>query len=280
VPPPRRPAALNPPAAARPTPAPLLAPRVAEDSSLPWRRFAVAVDPPDGRPMIAIVIDDAGVDRAHTQQAIRLKAPITISFLPYAPDLKEQSEAAHAAGHELLAHVPMEPFGAYADPGPNVLLVSLSRTELLHRLQRDLDGFTGYVGVNNHMGSRFTSNAEGMGTVAAELRRRGLLFLDSRTTAQTVAFQVAVEHGVPAVSRDVFLDNEDKSEEVRRRLAEVEQIARRQGHAIAIGHPRAVTLGELAPWLAGIEGKGFRLVPVSAVVMSRIMLAGEPGIRP
>src|SRR5205807_7267740 len=122
-----------------------------------------------------------------------------------------------AAGHELLAHVPMEPFGAYADPGPNVLLVGLSRADLLHRLGRDLDSFTGYVGINNHMGSRFTSHAEGMGTVAAELRRRGLLFLDSRTTAQTVAFQVAVEHGVPSVSRDVFLDNEDKPEAVQRR---------------------------------------------------------------
>jgi polysaccharide deacetylase 2 family uncharacterized protein YibQ len=159
-------------------------------------------------------------------------------------------------------------------------LVSLSRTELLHRLTRDLDSFSGYVGINNHMGSRFTSQAEGMGVVAAELRRRGLLFLDSRTTAQTVAFQVAVEHGVPSVSRDVFLDNEDKAEAIDRRLAEVEQIARRQGHAIAIGHPREATLGELAPWLARLEGRGFRLVPVSAVVMSRIMLAGEPGIRP
>ncbi len=199
------------------------------DANQPWRRHAVAVTPLDDRPMIAVVIDDAGVDRAHTAQAIRLRAPVTI------------------------------------------------RSEMLHRLVRDLDSFPGYVGINNHMGSRFTSNAESMGTVAAELKRRGLLFLDSRTTAQSVAFQVAVEHGVPSAVRDVFLDNEDRSDAVARRLAELEQIARRQGHAIAIGHPREVTLGELAPWLAGVEARGFRLVPVSAVVMSRITVAGELG---
>ncbi|MBI1776324.1 MAG: divergent polysaccharide deacetylase family protein [Proteobacteria bacterium] len=249
------------------------------DQGQPWRRYAVAVPPPDDRPMIAVVIDDAGVDRARTQQAIRLRAPLTIAFLPYAQDLKAQTEAAHAAGHELMVHVPMEPFGEYHDPGPNVLLVKQSRTELLHRLVRDLESFQGYVGINNHMGSRFTSNAETMGPVAAELKRRGLLFLDSRTTAQSVAFQVAVEHGVPSAVRDVFLDNEDRSDAVLRRLAELEQIARRQGHAIAIGHPREVTLAELEQWLLGVETRGFRLVPVSAVVMSRIMVAGELGDR-
>jgi polysaccharide deacetylase 2 family uncharacterized protein YibQ len=277
-----RPAALAapPPVSPKAGPAPSPSPRPQDDASLPWRRYAVAVDPPDGRPMIAIVIDDAGVDRLHTQQAIRMHGPLTISFLPYALDLPEQSRAAHAAGHELLVHVPMEPFGAYNDPGPNVLMVGQSHAELLHRLVRDLDSFQGYVGINNHMGSRFTSQAEGMSTVASELRHRGLLFLDSRTTAQSVAFQVAVEHGVPSVVRDVFLDNEDKAAEVERRLAEVEQIARRQGHAIAIGHPREVTLTVLAPWLAAVGERGFRLVPVSAVVMSRFMLAGEVGHRP
>jgi polysaccharide deacetylase 2 family uncharacterized protein YibQ len=277
---PRAGAPAPPPASPKPREAPALSPRPLEEASLPWRRYAVAADPPDGRPMIAIVIDDAGVDRGHTQQAIRMHGPLTISFLPYALDLPEQSRAAHAAGHELLVHVPMEPFGAYNDPGPNVLMVGQSHAELLHRLVRDLDSFSGYVGINNHMGSRFTSQADGMATVAGELKHRGLLFLDSRTTAQSVAFQVAVEHGVPSVVRDVFLDNEDKTAEVERRLAEVEQIARRQGHAIAIGHPREVTLAVLAPWLAGVEQRGFRLVPVSAVVMSRIMLAGELGRRP
>ena len=107
-----------------------------------------------------------------------------------------------------MLHLPMEPNGR-ADPGPNALLVALTDSELRQRVTTALDSFDGYVGVNNHMGSRFTAYRPGMETVLRQFKARGLLFLDSRTTAQTVGDQVAQELGVPSVARNVFLDDDE-----------------------------------------------------------------------
>ena len=109
-----------------------------------------------------------------------------LSFLPYADDLPGQTELAHRRGHELLVHVPMEPLGTGNNPGPNALTISLGSDELVGRLRRDLTRFDGFVGINNHMGSKFTSFGPGMALVMAELRSRGLLWLDSRTTGGSV----------------------------------------------------------------------------------------------
>ena len=183
-------------------------------------------------------------------------------------DLREQAKAARAHGQELMLHLPMEPSGR-ADPGPNALLVSLTDTELKQRVTTALDSFDGYVGVNNHMGSRFTAFKPGMETVLRQFKARGLLFLDSRTTAQTVGDQLAQELGVPSVARNVFLDDDESLDAVRRKLAETEAVARRQGFAVAIGHPHEATLQALAEWLPGVAGKGFALAPFSAVLRKR-----------
>lgn len=231
-----------------------------------WRQYAIAVEPSDGRPRIAIVIDDLGVDRRRTAQAIALPAPLTMAFLSYAPDLARQTAAARDAGHELLVHVPMQPGSPGIDPGPNVLAVDLDGDEVLRRLQWGLARFPGHVGINNHMGSRFTADSEGMTVVMSELKRRGLLFLDSLTTGQSVGTRLAVQGRVPFAVRNVFLDNVDDPEAVRARLAETETLARRHGLAIAIGHPRDATLEVLTTWTREIVERGIQLVPVSAVV--------------
>jgi len=115
------------------------------------------------------------------------------------------------------------------------------------------------------MGSKFTADPKGVGVVMAELGRRGLMFLDSRTTGRTVAARLARKAGVPVVERNVFLDNVGDVAAVRARLAEVERVARRRGSAVAIGHPRDATLTALAGWLGDLERRGFVLVPVSAL---------------
>ncbi len=231
----------------------------------PWRRFAVAAPDTGGRPMIAVVIDDMGVDRKRTARTIALVGPLTLSFLTYADDLERQTAAARKAGHELLLHVSMEP-GGNVDPGPNVLLVGLGAEELRRRLRWGLSRFDTYVGINNHMGSKFTAAAAGMAVVMEELKARGLLFLDSRTSGATVGAKLARRFGVPFAERNVFLDNVNQVAAVNARLAEVERLARRKGFAIAIGHPRDATITALTRWLDGIAAKGFALVPLSAVV--------------
>jgi len=221
-----------------------------------------------GGALVAVVIDDVGIDRPRSKRAWELPGPLTMSFLPYAKDLRDQARAARARGHELLLHLPMEPTGR-ADPGPNALLVSLSDAEIKQRTAAALDSFDGYVGVNNHMGSRFTTFRPGMETVLRQFKGRGLMFLDSRTTAQSVGDQLAQEMGVPSIVRHVFLDDDESLESVRRKLAEAEAVARRQGFVVAIGHPHEATLQALGEWLPGLQAKGMALAPASAVLRKR-----------
>jgi hypothetical protein len=120
------------------------------------------------------------------------------------------------------------------------------------------------------MGSQFTRDRRAMAPVIAELKERGLLFLDSRTSGSSVAADAARESGVPYAVRDVFLDNELDADYVAARLAELEAAARRQGAAVGIGHPHDVTLDALERWLKEVSGRGFVLAPISAVVRFRI----------
>jgi hypothetical protein len=233
-----------------------------------WRKNAVPFADLNSRPLVAVVIDDVGIDRPRSKRAWDLPGPLTLSFLPYAKDLRDQARAARARGHELLLHLPMEPTGR-ADPGPNALLVSLSDAELRQRTTAALDSFDSYVGVNNHMGSRFTTFRPGMETVLRQFKGRGLMFLDSRTTAQSVGDQLAQEMGVPSIVRHVFLDDDESLESVRRKLAETEAVARRQGFVVAIGHPHEATLQALGEWLPGLQAKGLALAPATAVLRKR-----------
>jgi polysaccharide deacetylase 2 family uncharacterized protein YibQ len=232
----------------------------------PWIVNAVAAAPTSGHPMIAMVIDDMGLDRRRSARAIELPGPLTLSFLPYAEDLPAQTAQAHRNGHELLVHVPMEPLGHGNDPGPGALTVGLDGDEITARLRRDLTRFDGFVGINNHMGSKFTGYTAGMALVMSELRARGLLWLDSRTTAGSVGPALAREYEVPHVERDVFLDNNPTLPAVRHELAELEAAARRHGGAVAIGHPKDATLEALAAWLPSLAERGFVLVPLTQIV--------------
>ncbi|GIK96121.1 MAG: hypothetical protein BroJett029_03300 [Alphaproteobacteria bacterium] len=249
-------------------------PPAAEPSRPAWLRHAVAVPDTDGRPVIAVVIDDLGLNRPNTAAITRLPGPLTLAFLSYAEDLKAQTGAARRAGHELLVHMPMEPMGESYDPGPDVLRTGAPPGRTVEQLRESLASFDGYVGINNHMGSRFTASEPDMRLVLTELKRRGLLFLDSRTIGGSVAHDVAAQVGLPFAQRDVFLDNVQSSSEVEARLAETEEIARRRGHAIAIGHPHDATIEALAKWLPTLQARGFALVPVSAIVKRSMGVEG------
>jgi polysaccharide deacetylase 2 family uncharacterized protein YibQ len=234
-------------------------------------------------PMIAIVIDDAGIAQKRTARAIALPAPLTIAFIPYSDNLKEQARAARSRGHELLLHIPMEPGRADADPGHLALLTSLSQNEIIGRFRWALDQFDGYVGVNNHMGSKFMARSDLVKPVLDEIHRRGLLFLDSRTDHNTVGTRLAQSMGMPHATRNVFLDNDLDAEKIEAQLVELERVARRKGHAIAIGHPHDVTTDTLAKWIPSARARGFVLVPVSTIVkleygprLAAVSAGGEP----
>jgi polysaccharide deacetylase 2 family uncharacterized protein YibQ len=260
-------------------PAAITTPETGQRGKPTWLRNAVR-SVVDTRPAIAVMIDDLGLNRRGTAALNRLRAPLTLAFLPYATDLDEQTQAARAAGHELLVHVPMEPRGQDW-PGPNALTSQLGPAELVSRLRSHLRSFHGFVGVNNHMGSLLTTDPERMAILMAELRQRGLLFLDSRTAPDSVAAREAERSDVPFAKRDVFIDNELELSSVLRGLAHAESIARHRGYAVAMGHPHDVTIEALKRWLPTLDARGIALVPISAIVArqscaSGLILVGNP----
>ncbi|HEX6959489.1 MAG TPA: divergent polysaccharide deacetylase family protein [Ferrovibrio sp.] len=253
--------------AAAPVPPKSLAPSDAGPQA--WR--ARAVPPPAGSkpPFVAILIDDAGLNHKATARALALPGPITLSFMTYANDLAAQTRAARSAGHELMLHLPMEPLDLkHNDPGPNALLVKLDASEIKRRLNWGLDRFEGYVGVNNHMGSRFTRDHERMTEVMAALRNRQVFWLDSLSGPGSVAAEEARKAGLDTVERDLFLDD-PRSPGIAYELSAMERIARARGDVIAIGHPHPSTLAALEKWTATAKERGFSLVPVSTVLLRR-----------
>jgi len=147
--------------------------------------------------MIAVIVDDMGFDRKLSARAMHLPGPLAMSFLTYARSLQTQAETARGAGHEIMIHVPMEPDDSSAYAGPNAIRQDLSVQELKRRLDWTLERLKNFVGINNHMGSRFTAFGPGMERVLAEVKRRGLLFVDSRTSAKSVGVTVAQRLSVP-----------------------------------------------------------------------------------
>lgn len=229
-------------------------------------RVEIVPPNPNSRPRIAIVIDDVGPDLKGARRAIALPAPVTLAILPYAEKARSLAEKARAEGHQLLIHLPMEPDDVkHNNPGPDALLTSLAPGEIQQRLWRAFDSFDGYVGVNNHMGSRFTEDARAMKIVLGELAQRNLMFLDSRTTHRSAAPDLAASLNMNFAVRDVFLDNEIDVNDIMQQLRLTERFARRHGAAIAIGHPHSATLAALEAWIPEAKAAGFELVPVTAL---------------
>jgi hypothetical protein len=246
-------------------------PKSAADEKPAWLKYASLTPPTEGRPMIAIVIDDVGHDSgAQARRLDALPAPVTLALLPYVRHLPDMAAMFRRSGHELMVHMPMEPTDHNFNPGPNALLTELSDKDLIARLNWNLSRFTGYVGVNNHMGSRFTRDNDAMALVLSQLQKRGLLFVDSRTIGGSVGDSLARWMGVPWARRDVFLDNDLTPGKILNQLHLTERIAAKRGFAVAIGHPHAATLDTLEQWLPQVRKKGFALVPITAIVRAHL----------
>jgi polysaccharide deacetylase 2 family uncharacterized protein YibQ len=235
-----------------------------------WRRNAVTVDMTERRPKIALVIDDLGVMRAHSAQAVTLPGPLTLAWFPFAADLAEQVAEAAAHGHEAMLHMPMQAYSnSTVQTGPDPLRVDLPPEINRARLRNALAAVPNIVGLNNHMGSVATRDLALMDLMARETRAHEMLFLDSVVIPHSMGLRAAEAEGVPAAARDVFIDNDKNPALIRAQLAATEAFARRYGYAIAIGHPRPNTLAALEEWLPTLAGKGFALWPISAAVRLR-----------
>jgi uncharacterized protein len=243
-------------------------PTVGPDGRKPWQVYARPFDRSDRRPRIAVLVTGLGLSGAATEAAINdLPGGVTLGFNPYAPQINDWIERARAAGHEVLLSLAMEPSDyPRVDPGPHTLLVSLNRQQNLERLQWVLSRVTGYVGVVTSAGSRFTTSQGDLLPVLDEIKRRGLMFVDSRATDRSVAGSLAKSIGLPRAVSDVALDQQQVSRDaIDQRLQQLEAQARQSGTALGLGEVYPVTIERLALWIPGLERKGVALAPVSAV---------------
>jgi uncharacterized protein len=210
-------------------------------------------------PRLAIIIDDIGYRQIQSYRAARLAGNFTLAVLPFTPYGNEAAELAHRMGKELMLHLPMSNL-ANLSLGPGGLYSGMPKEKLVAVLRQDLNSLAYAKGVNNHMGSRLTQEGEPMIWVMEELRARGLYFIDSRTSPQTKALDIARAMQVRSAKRDVFLDDVDDVNEIKRALNRAIALAQEHGSAIAIGHPYPATLQVMEQLQPLLAEHGVRLV--------------------
>lgn len=221
---------------------------------------------PRKTPKLAIILDDLGSDQGAADAIFELPYPLTISVLPNHEHSVAIAEKAHSRGVQVMLHLPMESLANEA-PEPQELHIGMSSPQVKQTFNEMLSEVPNVEGVNNHQGSRATSNAGLMNELMPLLRARKLFFIDSRTTAATVAFETAERDHVRSTFRNVpFLDDVQDEAAIRRQLELAIRGAKEKGEAIAIGHPHPETLRALKAMLPQAEAQGVRLVHASDLV--------------
>lgn len=216
-------------------------------------------------PRIALIIDDLGYNLELGRRALALPGPITVAVLPFTPHTTALAQLATGAGIDVILHEPMQA----ADEtvcAPGTLTVTMSDADLRGQLAYALEQVPQAIGVNNHTGSLLTAQRAPMISLMAELHAQGLFFLDSRTTPDTVARDVAVERGVPSARRDVFLDHVVESHEIAAEFERAISIARQQGHAVLIAHPYQLSLAFLEQVLPTLAARGIVLIKLTTLL--------------
>jgi len=242
-------------------------PRIADDGRSPMTAYAPPVPNVQG-PKIAIVVTGLGISAKATQAAIaNLPPAITLAFLPYTDDVQRWVGEARKRGHEVLLEVPMEPYDfPDSDPGPHTLRAGNGEDSNIDRLTWSLTRFTGYAGVTNLLGGRFMADANALEPVMTFLARRGLVFFDAGPAQRSAGPDVAKRTGAPYVQSAANIDAIQTGMEIDQRLSELEARARLNGSAAGTAFVYPVTIERLSAWAQGLSGRGFVLVPASAIV--------------
>jgi polysaccharide deacetylase 2 family uncharacterized protein YibQ len=245
-------------------------PRIAADGTPPMRAYAApALE--NGKPRIAIIVSGLGISAKATAAALASLPPqVTLAFAPYASDVQRWVAEARRQGHEVLLEVPMEPFDfPDSDPGPHTLRSGVGEDANSERLIWALTRFTGYTGVTNLLGGRLLSDPESLEPVMTYLARRGLLFYDNGAATHSAAPDVAARSGVAFAQATATIDSIQTAMEIDRRLSDLEGVARAHGSASGAGFLYPVTVERVAQWAQGLPGRGFVLVPASAIVLPK-----------
>lgn len=212
---------------------------------------------------IAVIIDDIGFSRTRAHRFLSLEIPLSFSILPHVTHTRELAEALYTAGHEIMLHQPMEPVDKRANPGPGALYTAYPRQAIVAEIERNIDAVPHVTGVNNHMGSKFTTDPAKMEQALGVVKSRALFFVDSLTTPRSAGFATASRIGIAAVRRNIFLDNCLTTQSILLQLARLQRRALQTGKAVAIGHPYPETVAALRIFDQKLKKDGVQFVPIS-----------------
>ena len=218
------------------------------------------------KPKIVFVIDDIGEHDKFKKELAKLGPKVTYAILPLRDFSRYFSEQAKRAHVDAILHLPLETVHTDQSPGQGLITEEMTDEEILSGLRRDLASIQGHVGVNNHMGSKGTSDRRLMTIILQELKRERLFFLDSHTTSKSVAPEICHKIGLPFLKCGLFLDNDKAVPAIKAQLVELRRIARETGTAVAIGHYRKSTLDVLAEEIPQLEKEGFEIISLRDVL--------------
>jgi polysaccharide deacetylase 2 family uncharacterized protein YibQ len=213
---------------------------------------------------LSLIIDDLGQNLPRDRRVLALPGPVTTAIMPDTPHATEFAREAHRAGKIVILHMPMDPA-----TGPFAWHPELPIEELEKRLNAAFKMVPYTSGINNHMGSRMTAQPAAMAWLMADLQRRHKFFVDSRTSAQTVAAAQAQKIGLASVSRDVFLDDERTEAAILTQLQTAISLAHKQGSAVMIGHPYPQTLAVLERELPKLKAQGVEWIDIRQMISVR-----------
>ncbi|MCP4666738.1 MAG: divergent polysaccharide deacetylase family protein [Deltaproteobacteria bacterium] len=222
--------------------------------------------PTSFNPRIALIIDDIGYHLPPAKRFLSLKAPITYSILPHLPRSRELAAAIHGEGHEIMLHQPMEPFNREIDPGPGALYVKYGSQKIAGIMEKNIAEIPFALGMNNHMGSRFTTRRNCVFEALKIVKEKNLFFVDSVTSSRSAAYQTARDLRMTAAFRNVFLDTWLDPSRIRAQLHKLKWHAWRYGTAIGIGHPFPETARAVEGFIRALKHTDISLVHISKVL--------------
>lgn len=213
--------------------------------------------------IITLIIDDIGFSLRRARMFLELDIPLTYSILPQLTYSRRLAAEIHGLGHEIMLHQPMEPHNPALDPGPGALFVGDSPARIDRIVKENVASVPYARGVNNHMGSKFTCNRSEVRVTLHNFHRRGLFFIDSRTSGRSVAYRTARDLRLSTTCRDIFLDNVRDETAVLLQLIKTRRHAEKYGHAVAIGHPYPETAAAVGRFARALKGSNIHMVYAS-----------------
>ena len=253
-------------------------PKIARDGRTPLSTYGRRPDPSDTRPRIAIIVGGLGMSLSTTQAAVDTLPPgVTLAFSPYGSELQGLVSAARGNGHEVTLEVPLEPYDyPNNDPGQNTLLAASPLTDNAARLKWVMSRVTGYAGLISNEGAKFLASQKDTQMLLEDAQRRGLYFLDSGSSDQSLARDAARMTGVHFARADVAVDRIVARDAIEKELAALEKTAMQKGYAVGVAQAYPASIEMIRFWAQGLEQKGFALVPVSGVVTAEKVAPPKP----